>query len=248
MHGKRLALCVLGLPVVGVALAATQPARVRAINDGDTLTLTDGRKVRLVQIDSPELGRGECYSSAARRALLALVPVGTHVTLEADPRLDQIDRYGRLLRYVRRNGLNVNVELVRRGAAVPYFYDGDRGRYASLLLQAARAAKAARRGLWGACPQATLDPAGAVSTGSSGPPAASPPPPPTTTATAPPAPVAAPVAGNCAPSYPTVCIPPPPPDLDCGQISYRNFTVRWDVPSPDPHRFDGNHDGVGCES
>ena len=49
---------------------------------------------------------------------------------------------------------------------------------------------------------------------------------------------------KCDASYPTVCIPPPPPDLDCGQISYRNFKV---VP-PDPHRFDGDHDGVGCES
>jgi micrococcal nuclease len=43
-----------------------------------------------------------------------------------------------------------------------------------------------------------------------------------------------------------VCIPPPPPDLDCGDIPYRNFTVRHDV--PDPHRFDGDKDGVGCES
>lgn len=48
---------------------------------------------------------------------------------------------------------------------------------------------------------------------------------------------------NCDPSYPTVCIPPPPPDLDCKQIPYRRFKV---LP-PDPHGFDGNHDGIGCE-
>lgn len=52
-----------------------------------------------------------------------------------------------------------------------------------------------------------------------------------------------PPAANCDPSYPTVCIPPPPPDLDCGDVPYRNFTVL----QPDPHRFDGNKDGVGCE-
>ena len=57
-----------------------------------------------------------------------------------------------------------------------------------------------------------------------------------------------PGGGNCVASYPTVCIPPPPPDLNCADIPYRNFTVRWDVPDPDPHHFDGNHDGVGCES
>ena len=38
------------------------------------------------------------------------------------------------------------------------------------------------------------------------------------------------------------------PDLNCGQIPYRNFTVRWDVADPDPHHFDGDHDGVGCET
>ena len=52
-----------------------------------------------------------------------------------------------------------------------------------------------------------------------------------------------PSTGRCDPSYPTVCIPPPPPDLDCGDIPYRNFTV---LP-PDPHRFDGDGDGIGCE-
>jgi hypothetical protein len=49
---------------------------------------------------------------------------------------------------------------------------------------------------------------------------------------------------NCSPAYPTVCIPPPPPDLDCGDIPYRRFTV---LP-PDPHHFDGDHDGIGCQS
>ncbi len=49
---------------------------------------------------------------------------------------------------------------------------------------------------------------------------------------------------NCDPNYPTVCIPPPPPDLNCSDIPYRSFTV---LP-PDPHGFDGNKDGIGCES
>jgi hypothetical protein len=64
----------------------------------------------------------------------------------------------------------------------------------------------------------------------------------------PPPPPPPPSKGKCAASYPTVCIPPPPPDLDCSDISYRNFRVRWDVPNPDPHHFDGNRNGVGCET
>jgi hypothetical protein len=64
----------------------------------------------------------------------------------------------------------------------------------------------------------------------------------------PPPPPPPPSGGKCAASYPTVCIPPPPPDLNCGDIPYRNFRVRWDVPDPDPHHFDGDRDGIGCET
>jgi micrococcal nuclease len=49
--------------------------------------------------------------------------------------------------------------------------------------------------------------------------------------------------GNCDPSYPDVCIPPPPPDLDCPDIFYAEFRVAGN----DPHRFDGDGNGVGCE-
>jgi len=51
----------------------------------------------------------------------------------------------------------------------------------------------------------------------------------------------------CHPSYPEICIPSPPPDLDCSDIPYRNFVVKWDVPDPDPHGFDKDKDGIGCE-
>jgi len=64
----------------------------------------------------------------------------------------------------------------------------------------------------------------------------------------PPPPPPGPTSGKCVASYPTVCIPSPPPDLDCAEIAFRNFRVRWDVVDPDPHRFDGNRDGVGCET
>ena len=48
---------------------------------------------------------------------------------------------------------------------------------------------------------------------------------------------------NCDPSYPDVCIPSYPPDLNCGDIPQRNFRVV----GSDPHGFDGDHDGIGCE-
>jgi endonuclease YncB( thermonuclease family) len=168
------AIAVVALSTSVGAATRSEVGVVASVYDGDTLTLRDGRRVRLLQIDTPELGSGECYSRAARTALVALAPPGKKVVLEADRALDRVDRYGRLLRYVKRNGVNVNLELTRRGAAAPYFYRGDRGRYAGSLLLAAQSAKAAKRGLWRACPRTVLDPFRAVSTGLSGPPSQTP--------------------------------------------------------------------------
>jgi hypothetical protein len=51
---------------------------------------------------------------------------------------------------------------------------------------------------------------------------------------------------SCHPSYPDVCIPPPPPDLDCGD---EGVPEDFEVVGSDPHGFDGNdNDGIGCES
>jgi endonuclease YncB( thermonuclease family) len=84
----------------------------------------------------------------------AAAPIGNPVRLYVEPATDRVDEYGRLLRYVVRvrDGLNVNVQLVRVGAAAPYFYKGRRGRYARLLDRLARVARAKKLGLWRACP------------------------------------------------------------------------------------------------
>ncbi len=62
-----------------------------------------------------------------------------------------------------------------------------------------------------------------------------------------PPPTSRPATSGCDPSYPDFCIPPPPPDLNCTSPALqgrKNFTVR----PPDPHHFDADHDGIGCES
>jgi endonuclease YncB( thermonuclease family) len=219
MSIRAVLLLALLLVVVAGASAAggtssAREARVASITDGDTLRLTSGLRVRLLQIDAPEAGR--CYAREAREELERLAPVGTRVALEADARLDAVDRYGRLLRYVVRRSVNVNVELVRRGAAVPYFFDGERGRYARRLEQAERTARRLRRGLWRRCAPQT-------------------------------APIPfAPPAGRCDPSYAGGCVPPYPPDLDCADIRRLGLApVR--VVGSDPHRLDGDGDGLGCE-
>jgi micrococcal nuclease len=129
---------------------------VARVNDGDTLTLRGGERVRLLQVDAPELTT-DCYGRAAQQALAALVPEGTRVRLVRDAALDDTDRYGRLLRYVIVGEQDVNVELVRRGAASPYFFRNERGEHALELLDAVESARDGRLGYWGACPRARLN-------------------------------------------------------------------------------------------
>jgi PKD repeat protein len=49
---------------------------------------------------------------------------------------------------------------------------------------------------------------------------------------------------SCDSSYPNLCIPPPPPILACDDVEATNFEVE----SPDPHGFDVDNDGIGCET
>lgn len=49
----------------------------------------------------------------------------------------------------------------------------------------------------------------------------------------------------CDPSYPDFCIQSPPPELNCPDLSQTDFTVKTE--EGDPHGFDSDADGVGCE-
>jgi endonuclease YncB( thermonuclease family) len=71
----------------------------------------------------------ECYRRQASAVTKRLLPDGAKVRLAAEPATDRADDYGRLLRYVirARDGLNIDVYLLRVGAAAPYFYGGRRG-------------------------------------------------------------------------------------------------------------------------
>ena len=87
-------------------------AVVAAVIDGDTIELVGGQRVRLVQIDTPEK-HVECYGDQASALTRRLIPAGTHVRIEQDPKLDQVDRFQRKLAYVWKGDEDVNVTLVR---------------------------------------------------------------------------------------------------------------------------------------
>lgn len=211
------------------------------MTDGDTIRvlMPDGTNepVRLIGIDAPE--NGSVLDQEATSHLEELV-LGEDVRMVVD--VSDRDRFGRLLRYIYVGDLFINEEMVRLGLAIAKRYEPDTAM--AVILEAAQGgAEQAALGLFS--PAATTTAATTTV-------------PPTTTTQQPsntttqPAVTTTTVAttttttaqGNCHPSYPDFCIPPPPPDLNCGDIGAKNFRVL----SPDPHGFDGNNDGVGCES
>ena len=143
-------------------------SNVSYVYDGDTLTLQNGKKVRLVQIDTPELSPAECYGIQARDLLRKMVGTST-IKLRKEPASPNKDSNRRLLRYVIIGSKNLNLELVKQGAAAPWFYQGERGKYASQLLKAAQLAQKNKIGLWRECPNTKLDPSRALDTGPANP-------------------------------------------------------------------------------
>lgn len=97
-------------------------ARVAYWHDGDTVRLTDGRYVRLVGIDTPELGRKK--ARRATRNARRIAPVHSRVTLVRIRGRDDTDDYGRLLRYVQRDGVDIGASQLRKGLAVPAYDSG----------------------------------------------------------------------------------------------------------------------------
>ena len=140
---------------------------VMCISRGYSCELTDDTVViRLVQIDTPEDNDvKECYGATASLELADLLVEGAPVIAVTDPDLDQEDQYGRMLAWVWSPLELVNLSLVTRGAAAPYFYKGARGAFSDRLESEALAARAAQRGLWGACPGTPYAPTKGVSTG-----------------------------------------------------------------------------------
>lgn len=205
-----------------VTPAAQEPetnASVTRVIDGDTIEVRyRGRilDVRLIGVDTPEtVAPGEPVECYGKAASRF-----TEQTLDGERVLlefdvEKTDRFGRTLAYVWLDDELFNETLVARGFAQVSTFPPN-VKYVGRLVDAQREARHADRGLWGLCE--VLSGLTGADDGDEG--------------------------GNCDPSYPDVCIPPFPPDLDCGDISFSYFRVT----GSDPHGFDGDKDGIGCES
>ncbi len=146
-------LLSLALPVASCASPLPTTAHVRRAVDGDTIELDDGRLVRYIGIDTPEVRRREGerwveepqpFGHEASEANRRLVE-GKTVRLEYDAQ--PYDRYGRLLAYVYVEERLINAQLVEDGYAhlltIP-----PNVKHAEEFRELAKRARANRRGLW----------------------------------------------------------------------------------------------------
>lgn len=189
---------------------------VADVIDGDTIEVDTGERVRLIGIDTPETKHPTRGVECYGREAAARTEqlLPVGTSLRLEYDVQRLDRFGRTLAYVYRISDDLFVNL----ALVQNGY-AQAFTYPPNVSHADEFVAAAREAREAG--RGLWGPACEESAATS----------------------AAP-SGGCDPSYPDVCIPAPPPDLDCGDVPDRRFRVR----GADPHRFDSDADGVGCET
>jgi len=137
---RRLLSAALALVLPILGQAAELEGRVVGVHDGDSITFLAGRlelKVRLADIDAPELG--QAFGQRSKQSLSDLC-FGKPAALA----IQGSDRYERTLARVRCAGVDANREQVRRGMAWVFDrYVKDRSLYSDQ-----EAARSTGRGLW----------------------------------------------------------------------------------------------------
>ncbi len=155
-----LCLCLFTAPLTLSSAAWAGPtcpkpdydetARIKYIVDGDTLHLKDGRKIRLIGINAPELAHGnkpaEAFSREATNALKRLFKNSQSVSLVYGE--EKHDHYQRLLAHIFTNdGKNAQSLLLRQGYARAITFPPNT-RFADCYLQQERLARCNKKGLW----------------------------------------------------------------------------------------------------
>lgn len=125
---------------------------VQSVVDGDTIDVVQGgetTRIRLLNIDSPEIGK-ECLAEEAKQYLAGLLPVDTVVTLEYDA--EREDKYGRTLAGVFKEDSLINASVAEEGFAVPIKV-GSNTRFFTEVSAAAERARAAGKRINSASPE-----------------------------------------------------------------------------------------------
>lgn len=140
---KRLISLIIGLFRKNKRNSTSYTAKCKHVFDGDSFSaLKDGDtepfEIRLYGIDAPE--RGQEYAKQSREELIKLIR-NKSIRVE----VMDTDRYGRTVAKVFRNGLYINLELLKRGLAWFYSYHAGAD---DELRQAQEYARAHKNGLW----------------------------------------------------------------------------------------------------
>lgn len=151
MNRSVVPICLIA---VSILLFVAQPhagerVDVRWVDDGDTIVLKDGRRVRYIGVNTPEIAhadqKAEPFGYEAKYFNKELV-FPKRVRLEFDKQ--RYDRYGRLLAYVfLADGTFVNAKLIEAGYGF-YLYREPNVRYGKRLIACQRKAMSASKGIW----------------------------------------------------------------------------------------------------
>jgi endonuclease YncB( thermonuclease family) len=102
---------------VNLFAANTLQGRVVGVSDGDSVTLLDAEqrpsKIRLAGIDAPE--KAQAFGQKAKESLSELIYLKA-----VEVEWSKQDRYGRIVGKIRRDGMDISLEQVRRGMAWHY--------------------------------------------------------------------------------------------------------------------------------
>ena len=145
----RLALSVLFFLLTAGYSSAQTGYTVKWVNDGDTIVLTNGWRVRYIGINAPEIDhenqKAQPYGYLARSFNKKLV-LSQKIVLEFDE--ERHDRYGRLLAYIYlADGSFLNSRMLENGMAY-YLYRRPNVKYDKRLLKKQQDAMRAQKGLW----------------------------------------------------------------------------------------------------
>lgn len=149
---KYLSLIILGLCAPWIALAASYPAELIRVIDGDTMVLRwqdTQDTVRIIGIDTPEVASpyttAECWGDKASEYATTLLSTHQPLTLDFT---DQYDRYDRALGYITlADERDFGLVMIQNGYAYAYLsFPHDRF---DTYTQTQAQAQANHVGLWG---------------------------------------------------------------------------------------------------
>jgi len=142
---------IYSLLLIGITEESPAQTRhtVRWVNDGDTIVLTTGKRVRYIGLNTPEIDhadqKAQPHGYQARSFNKDLV-LSKRIRLEYD--VERFDRYGRLLAYVfLEDGSFLNSRLLQEGMAF-YLHHPPNVKYEHSLLKAQQEAMELKKGLW----------------------------------------------------------------------------------------------------